>query len=138
MHKSLLSLALITGFLFSIGSIHAQDANQVTASCKDGTAFTGTKRSGACRGHGGVQSWGEATNPANTRSQSTAQPAPTTSQRAAPTLGGAGQVWVNTASKVYHCPGIRWYGKTKQGSNMSEAEARAQGARPDHGKACTS
>ena len=42
------------------------------------------------------------------------------------------------ASKVYHCAGTRWYGKTKQGSYMSEAEARAQGARPDHGKACTS
>ena len=58
MRKCLLSLALITGFLLSIGSIYAQDANQVTATCKDGTAFTGTKQSGACRGHGGVQSWG--------------------------------------------------------------------------------
>jgi len=138
MCNRLLSIVLVAGLILPIGAAHAQSTPTVTATCKDGTAFTGTKRSGACRGHGGVQSWGEATNPANTRSQSTAQPAPTTSQRAAPTLGGAGQVWVNTASKVYHCPGIRWYGKTKQGSNMSEAEARAQGARPDHGKACTS
>ena len=58
MRKSLISLALITGFFLPMGAIHAQDANQVTATCKDGTAFTGTKRSGACRGHGGVQSWG--------------------------------------------------------------------------------
>jgi hypothetical protein len=40
------------------------------------------------------------------------------------------QVWVNTASGVYHYPGTRWYGNTKQGKFMSEAEARAQGYRP--------
>jgi hypothetical protein len=136
MRNFLLPIVLVAGLILPIGAAHAQNSATVAATCKDGTSFTGTKRSGACRGHGGVQSWGEATNPANTRS--TAQPAPTTSQRAAPTPGGAGQVWVNTASNVYHCPGTRWYGKTKQGSYMSEAEARAQGARPDHGKACTS
>jgi hypothetical protein len=62
-----------------------------------------------------------------------------TGQRTAPgPSGGTGKVWVNTASKVYHCPGDRWYGKTKQGNYMSEAQAQAQGVRPDHGKACTS
>jgi hypothetical protein len=40
------------------------------------------------------------------------------------------QVWVNTASGVYHYPGTRWYGNTKQGKFMSEAEARAHGFRP--------
>jgi hypothetical protein len=203
MRKSLMSLALITGFFLPMGALHAQDTNQVTATCKDGTGFTGTKRSGACRGHGGVQSWGApteaggpvtpaiepapnsasaktaaeaqstgavtatckdgtaftgtkragacrghggvgswgaaepATIPANAPAQ-LATPAPMKSPRAAPGPAGNGQVWVNTDSHVYHCPGTRWYRKTKQGTYMSEAQAQAQGARPDHGKACTS
>jgi hypothetical protein len=135
MRNLLASVVLTAGLMLPIGAAHAQSTTTVTATCKDGTAFTGTKRSGACRGHGGVQSWGEATSPVATPPASTA---PTSQRTTASPGGGPGQVWVNTASKVYHCPSDRWYGKTKHGSYMSEAEARAQGARPDHGKACTS
>ena len=38
----------------------------------------------------------------------------------------SGKVWVNTESGVYHKSG-RWYGKTKQGKFMTEAEAKTAG-----------
>ena len=51
--------------------------------------------------------------------------------------GGNGKVWVNTKSKTYHCEGTKFYGKTKAGQYMTEADAKAQGNHPDHGTACT-
>jgi hypothetical protein len=124
----------------SAAQTQGSGVGMVAATCKDGTSFTGAKRSGACRGHGGVQSWGasEATTVPMSAPAQVATPAPTTSRRAAPAPARDGQVWVNTDSRVYHCPGTRWYGKTKEGSYMPEAQAQAQGAKPDHGKACSS
>ena len=42
----------------SAAQTQGSGTGMVAATCKDGTSFTGAKRSGACRGHGGVQSWG--------------------------------------------------------------------------------
>ncbi len=63
-------------------------------------------------------------------------PMPTTKATSAPARNmapqgqaGPGMVWVNTETKVYHRQGDRWYGKTKTGQYMSEADAVKAGYR---------
>jgi hypothetical protein len=120
--------------------------------CNDGTYSSAATRKGACSAHQGVQTWWGA--PASTTASPTASapaasaaapaaaPATAPAKEAAPTStvapgGGPGQVWVNGGSKVYHCQGDLWYGTTKQGQYMSEADAKAAGDRPAHGKNCS-
>lgn len=50
--------------------------------------------------------------------------------------GGPGKVWVNTSSKVYHCQDSKYYGKTKHGEYMMEADAKTKGFKVAGGKAC--
>ncbi|RNC73256.1 MAG: helix-hairpin-helix domain-containing protein [Desulfuromonadales bacterium] len=50
-----------------------------------------------------------------------------------PPPAGKDMVWVNTDSKIYHKPGSKWYGKTKTGSYMTEAEAVKAGFRAAKG-----
>jgi hypothetical protein len=47
-----------------------------------------------------------------------------------------GQVWVNTSSGVYHCPGTRYYGNTKRGEFLDEAVATSRGYRAAYGNPC--
>ncbi len=106
-----LQLATALSLLCTLGlAAHAQSS--VTATCKDGTTYSGATRSGACGHHGGVANFGSLN-------------------------AGSSKVWVNTASKVYHCPGTQYYGKTKAGSYMTETAAKAAGDRPNDGKVCS-
>lgn len=127
-----------------------------TGQCKDGTYSTAATKSGACRGHQGVKQWFTASaaapakaapapaaapqssttmmmGPAPSSKPAKSMPAP--SATAAPG-GGPNMVWVNTASNVYHCPSDRYYGKTKAGKYMTEADAKAAGAHGQKGETC--
>ena len=127
-----------------------------TGACKDGTYTTNATKKGACAGHKGVKDWyaadtakevspstapnatsapsepGAATTPMKPKGMSKTSDTTTVAEG-----GGAGKVWVNSNSKVYHCAGTKYYGKTKEGTYMSEAEAKTAGNHADHGKACS-
>ena len=50
--------------------------------------------------------------------------------------GSQNKVWINTKSKVYHCQGTRYYGKTKRGRFITQGEAISIGGRPSKGQRC--
>jgi len=136
-----LSILPVVALFAFVGIVQAQTT--VTATCKDGSSWSGTSHSGACRGHGGVKAFGAAAPSASAATPATSTAATpqgaASRQTTSPAPGGGnGQVWVNTASKVYHCPGDRYYGKTKKGTYMSESAAKTAGDRPANGKVCGS
>ncbi|MGO4580743.1 signal peptide protein [Cupriavidus sp. 2TAF22] len=160
----LLAAAVCVGVPLLARAQTAPAAQAPTGICKDGSNYFGATKQGACAGHGGVKEWRGAT-AASAPAAAAAPAAPAAAKAAVPTpaagtapapatsmakpatpgaaapattasVGAAGQVWVNKTSKVYHCAGSRWYGKTKDGAYMSESQATAQGFHADHGKAC--
>lgn len=133
---------VLVAFALTVGGVAAHAQTAVTATCKDGTSYSGPSRRGACARHGGVQAYG-ATDTAAPATQSTpaapvkSTPAPAATAPTPRSSATVEEVWVNTSTKVYHCPGDRYYGKTKAGSYMTEAAAKAAGDRPSRGKTCS-
>ena len=160
MKLSINSLAMVTGLFVSVAvcaQAPAAAPSLSTGLCKDGSYTSNETKKGACAGHKGVKDWfgvvaaaaipakttaASASAPAATTMPTKTTPAPTKAATAASSTapaagGGPGQVWVNTSSKVYHCTGTKYYGKTKQGEYMTEAAAKTAGNHADHGKACS-
>jgi hypothetical protein len=127
-----------------------------TVLCKDGSYAAPDNKSGACRGHKGIKTWygkagaAPAAAPAAGAAPAAAAPAaPAPAAAAAPKKtdktaampeapgGGPGKVWANDSTKVYHCMGDKYYGKTKKGEYLSEADAKAKGMHASHNKACS-
>lgn len=124
----------------------AAPAAMQTFVCKDGTSVSAATSKGACKGHKGIDTSATAAPaPAPAKAKAAAAPAKAAPAQAVPTKagatpapgGGPGKVWVNETSKVYHCQGDRYYGTTKNGKYMTEAEAKAAGMHGAKNKTCT-
>ncbi|WP_334042876.1 hypothetical protein [Burkholderia ambifaria] len=153
MKKMMLIAALAAGVGLSTGvfaQVPASAPAGTTGLCKDGSFYSGASKKGACAGHKGVKTWygasaaaasAPAAAPAMAASAAPASAAAPAKSAPATTAaapgGGAGKVWANDSTKVYHCATDKYYGKTKHGSYMSEAEAKTKGFHPSHGKACS-
>jgi hypothetical protein len=162
MKKSAWSI-LFVGALGAMAALAAAPSGAPSGSmgmCNDGSYSMSAEKKGACAGHKGVKEWyGEAVvaEPAKSTSERAPVPPPS-SMSTAPTTkptspatagrtsgaptepaagGGAGKVWANTSTKVYHCSGDKYYGTTKHGEYMSEGDAKTKGYHADHGKACS-
>jgi hypothetical protein len=46
------------------------------------------------------------------------------------------RVWVNNITRIYHCPGSSYYGNTRSGEFMEEAQARGHGFRAVGSRGC--
>jgi predicted lipid-binding transport protein (Tim44 family) len=125
--RSLITLIVITAFA-AIPLVRAADP---TPSPSPATAASPAKKHSKKSKAAAAET---ATPAAASNSAATPAATPTAKKHKAPEPqavqaagGGNGQVWVNTETHVFHKEGTKWYGKTKQGKYMSEAEAVKEG-----------
>ena len=151
--KRLLSSLAVVLVVGASNLVLAQTPAGSTGLCKDGSYTSNETKKGACAGHKGVKDWfgataaaapAKAASPASAPAIAMTKATPAATKVANPASsdapaagGGPGQVWVNSSSKVYHCAGTKYYGKTKKGEYMTEVAAKAAGNHADHAKACS-
>lgn len=80
-----------------------------------------------CLGLAAMPSYGRRSKKSKKSAQTSAQATQPNTATNASAATSSNMVWVNTRSKVFHVKGDRYYGKTKNGKYMTEAEAIKQG-----------
>lgn len=123
-----LQLRVLALLLLAPATVFAQKKCKTGIPC-GGTCIAANK---VCR----VGSSPRAPSPASAPTPATTTRSDTAATAEAPS--STTKVWVNSKSRVYHCPGTRWYGATKNGSYMTEGAAKVAGNRPANGKVCGS
>jgi hypothetical protein len=119
-----LALVPLVGAMFFVGAIEliARSPQSSTSDKAQSTAATPNSAAAA------------KPTPAASASPSTtltlAEQASATTRPQAPPANAEGLVWINTDTGVYHKQGTRWYGKTKHGKYMLEADAIKAGYKP--------
>ena len=135
-------IALLGAFLLAVGSASAwaqpaqhtgdqnqSDSNTARKDKKSEKADGGVSASQSAPDSGATASKKTTPKQANvtdkgaTAASASAPASKTSTTRQAPPANGTGMVWVNTDSGIYHKPGTHWYGKTKKGKYMTEADA---------------
>ena len=142
-------VAAPSGFLVTtVAAVAAQQPAKVWVNTKSGvyhcpgTRYYGNTKSGQfmaeaeAREAGNRPAYGQPCGPSQ-QVTNAVDPQPLKLTAPAEPAASGVKVWVNTSSGVYHCPGSRYYGSTKSGRFMPEAEARAAGSRPAYGKVCS-
>ena len=130
--RSTLHLAMLSALFLFVGTLTLRAAQQ----SGDQTDSSSTKKSSESKQSppaapsGAAAATGAAAKPAPSTTPAASAPAakPAAAQQTRP-ANSTGMVWVNTDSGIYHKPGTRYYGKTKQGKYMSEADAIKAGYR---------
>ena len=112
------TLSIILGFALFAGLVLMQAPSMSASSSK-------SKKKDA----------GAATTSTADKAASTSAPASTPSAADIASAKSKGLVWLNVSSKVYHYSSDKVYGTTKSGKFVTEAEAKAAGAKPAGGAA---
>lgn len=156
----ILALAFLVGAAMTPCVVHAQNQSSPSTSTTSKAKSTASKQAkqttngvtdtgnkAAAKTEGAASSAKDATTKAATSTKNaatnganSAKNGITNGASSAKNAGGAaaasatppspGMVWVNTNSKMYHKSGSQYYGKTKTGKWMTEADAQKAGFKP--------